>query len=189
LPQMFEAAPRGRSIEVWSAASSSGQEAYSFSILVDQCLRSLRARNLLVPDLHILGTDISRQMIEQARAATYSSLELSRGLSESVFSQYFDKIADGKARVKDSIRQRVEFRLHNLMDTFETLGTFDIIFCRNVLIYFDEETVSDILRRMHAVMKPNGVLFLSSSETIKNMDSLFKAEPTYPGFLYRAIKQ
>jgi len=187
LPSLLKASSSHRSIEVWSAASSSGQEAYSFSMVVEQCLKNLKSHAKTAPPVNILGTDISKQVIRRAKGGIYSHAELSRGLPEDFKRQYLDIFPDGSATVKESVRQRARFHVHNLKEGYELLGNFDIVLCRNVLIYFDEETVEQILRKIRGVLRENGVLFLGATEHIHGLEDIYAHESTPAGIMYRAI--
>ncbi len=187
LPALLKELSDHRSVDVWSAACSSGQEAYSFSMVVEEYLSHAKSQERAISPIKILGTDISKHVIQHARDAIYTPVELSRGLSDRLKRQYFDTCADGSAKVKESVRQRTRFHVHNLMDRFDTLGTFDVVLCRNVLIYFDEKKVESILRRIHAVLRKGGVLFLGTGESIHGLVDLYSIESTPAGFMYRAI--
>ena len=191
LPELGAVKRFGFPVDIWSAACSTGQEVYSISMLIDQYLTwdlVRQGKDQVVPNLKLLGTDISHKVIDQARQGAYTRLELSRGLTDDFQRKYFDTLADGTARVKDTLRQRTTFRQHNLLDDFSVLGLFDVVLCRNVLIYFDERTITDILRRIHQVLRPNGILILSASEAINGLGDLYRMEQVHPGFIYRAIK-
>ena len=187
LPALLQAPSWNRSIEVWSAASSSGQEAYSFSVVVEQCLKHIHPGMQAVPPVNILGTDISKHVIRRAKSGVYTHAELSRGLSDDYRRQYFDNMSDGSAIVKNAVRQRTRFLVHNLKDDYRMLGNFDIVMCRNVLIYFDEKTVETILRKIHGVLRKNGVLFLGATEHMHGLQDIYAHEPTPAGIMYRAL--
>lgn len=191
IPKLIECNTGGKRVDIWSAASSSGQEAYSVSILIEECLRPFHARKPTVADpcFRITGTDICSTMIAQAKNAHYSPLELSRGLPEIYQKRYFETVGGQGAHLKESVSKRARFMRHNLRECFDALGQFDVILCRNVLIYFDDPTVEDILRRFHKSLKPGGVLFLSASETVKGLRDLYQLESIPGGFIYRAISQ
>ncbi|MAY56036.1 MAG: chemotaxis protein [Gammaproteobacteria bacterium] len=152
------------SLRIWSAACSSGQEPYSISMIIDE----FKARNpgALMREPEIIATDISMTVLNSARLAEYDGLSVSRGLSEARRRQFFDELAGGRYKLKDSIRQRVSFKQLNLQDNYAGLGRFDIIFCRNVLIYFAADFKADILRRMHGSLNPNSYLMLGASESL-----------------------
>lgn len=172
-------------IRVWSAACSSGQEPYSISIAVEE-YRQQKTMGVLRRPLQIVATDLSTIVLDQARRGVYDRAAIARGLSEERISRYFDKVDDGW-RVKPAVRERVEFKAWNLLDPYISLGKFDMVFCRNVLIYFDSELKRRILRKLHGVLKPGGILFLGSSESLAGANDLFEMLRCEPGIMYRAI--
>lgn len=159
--RIFEA--QGASIKVWSAACSSGQEPYSISLYFEEYLREKNPATR--QNLQILATDISEKIISDARSAVYSDMSLSRGMPEDFKARYFQQNRNDW-KVSSSLASRVRFQPFNLLKSFDGLGRFDIIFIRNVLIYFPEETKRDILKRMTRALNPGGVLFLSSTESL-----------------------
>lgn len=172
-------------IRIWSAASSSGQEPYSISMCVEEF--KLANRGMLKRQVEIIGTDLSKTMLEQCRKAEYDSLALGRGLSPQRKQQFFDQRDDkGVWAVKPAIKQRVRFQPLNLLDSYNMLGKFEIVFCRNVLIYFSSEVKTDILRRIHACLKPGGYLFLGASEGLNNLQDKYDMVQCSPGIVYRA---
>ena len=157
LAVLHAARPVTQPVRIWSAASSSGQEAYSIAITVLEA-------SLGVRPVQILGTDISPEQIGRAQQGVYSDFEVQRGLPTPHLIKYFRK-ADGGWRVTDPVRRLVEFRKWNLMDDLRPLGTFDLIFCRNVLIYFDLPTKRRVLDAIWQRMAPGGLLYLGGAET------------------------
>jgi len=149
------------SLSIWSAACSSGQEAYSISLIVDQYTEA----NGRPINVRITATDLSDKILKQASEGVYADIELSRGLSKALQDKHFLNVRNGM-QISPSHRSRVSFRKLNLLDNFSTLGQFDIIFCRNVLLYFAGATKVDIINRLVQVMKPGAYLFLSSSEML-----------------------
>ncbi len=168
-------------LRVWSAACSTGQEPYSISMIFDD---AKKMKLHTIPELKIIATDISKPVVEKATEGNYEKIALSRGMSNDYLQQFFKKTDTGTWRVKDTIRAHVEFKIFNLLDRFEPLGKFDIIFCRNVLIYFSPHLKEEIMKKMHASLKPEGILFLGSSESIAS-SQLFKMENANPGIVYR----
>lgn len=144
-------------VRIWSAACSSGQEPYTISMCVEDVGRRAFVR--------IIGTDISENVLNQARCAIYSDAALSRGIDTPTRSRFFHPVEHGY-RLNREISGRVSFQQFNLLKSFAVLGRFDIIFCRNVLIYFSDEIKRDILTRMTHVLEPGGILFLSSTEVM-----------------------
>ncbi len=159
LPELL--AQKQGTIRIWSAACSSGQEPYSISICAHKVLQaSGRQRSI-----QIIGTDISERVLSEARQAVYSELAVSRGLEAADKSEFFSPVADGY-QLNPEITRQVRFQTFNLLKPFSVLGKFDIIFCRNVLIYFSEQIKLDILRRLAEVLEPGGYIFLSSTEAM-----------------------
>lgn len=173
---------KARQLRVWSAASSSGQEAYSISMTIQEYLASKPGS--LPSDIQIIGTDISTTMLRDASNATYDKMSLSHGISEVRKKRFFIPQGD-KWQVRPEIKTRASFRELNLLDNFSALGKFDIIFCRNVLIYFSSEIKSDILNRMAASLNPGGYLFLGSSESPTSYTDAFEMVRTPKGVVYR----
>jgi chemotaxis protein methyltransferase CheR len=152
------------SLRIWSAACSSGQEPYSISMVINEF--KMRNPGALLREPEIIATDISMSMLNNAMQAEYDSLSVSRGLSEVRRRQFFDELPQDRYRVKRSIAQRVHFRQLNLKHSYAPLGRFDIVFCRNVLIYFAPDLKLDILQRIHTGMTPGGCLVLGASEAL-----------------------
>src|SRR5690606_21969216 len=143
----------GQRLRIWSAACSSGQEPYSLSMTIDEYERS--NPSLGKTAVQIVATELSATMLAACKAAEYDSLAMARGLWAERLPRYFDVKTPGRWVVKPAIRSRVEFRALNLLDSYAVLGRFDIVFCRNVLIYFSEDVKKDILRRSSAVQNHN----------------------------------
>lgn len=154
---------RSRSIRIWSAACSSGQEPYTLSMLATEY--SISNPGSLAHPIEIEATDISRSMLEQAKAGIYDDMSLSRGISDERRQRYFRQVGQ-KWELRKELRERVRFSELNLMQSYISLGQFDIIFCRNVLIYFSAELRRDIIGRLAKSLNPGGYLFLGSSESI-----------------------
>ncbi len=172
-------------VRIWSAACSSGQEPYSISMMVEEFKRQ-NMGNLARP-VQIVATDLSSTVLEQARSGEYDKLSVMRGLTADRLAQFFDNPNPAMWRVKPFVKERIEFRSLNLMDSYVGLGKFDIVFCRNVLIYFNGDLKRQILQKIHASLKPNGILFLGSSEGLAGVADLFEMVRCEPGILYRAI--
>lgn len=171
-------------IRIWSSACSSGQEPFSLSMLIEE-YRSANLGVLKVP-VDIVATDLSRAMLKICQSGEYDVLSLGRGLSEERKRRFFESVEGNSWRVKDPVRQRVRFQALNLKDSFLPLGKFDVVFCRNVLIYFSAELKADILRRIHATLKPGGYLVLGASEGLSGMSDLYEMVQCNPGIIYRA---
>jgi len=185
LPELVE--NKGQRIRVWSAACSSGQEPYSISMVVEEFIKATYGVSSL--PLEVVGTDLSSIVLEKARQGIYDSLSIGRGLSDQRLKEFFLERDAGEWQVKPGLRQRISFQPLNLLDSYLLLGKFDIVFCRNVLIYFSSDLKLDILRRIHGVMKPGAWLFLGSSESLAGAADLFDMVHCAPGVVYRAKKK
>lgn len=163
-------ARRGSRIRIWCAASSTGQEPYSIAMMLDQN----PAMTGGVP-VEIVATDISERVLERARAGLYTQFEVQRGLPIQMLMHYFTK-QDDQWRLSERIRSQVSFRKLNLMESMAGLGKFDVVFCRNVLIYFDGPTKSDVLGRIAAQTNANGYLLLGAAETVIGVSTAFEAQ-------------
>lgn len=159
LPDLVERRRDSKRLRIWSAACSTGQEAYSIAMTLDSHVPSLADW-----DIEIVGTDYSPSVVARAREGLFNHFEVQRGLPVVMLIKYFEQVEDGW-RAKDILRDRIEFREGNLLAPFRHLGWFDIVFCRNVLIYFDADGKRDILDRLAEVVPPDGFLFLGSAET------------------------
>ena len=177
LPELMESLPARQSLNVWSAAASSGQEAYSIAMLIKE-------QGLVSRETNILGTDISEQILDCARAAKYVQFEVNRGLPAAYLVKYFTR--EGiDWRLKDEIRSMVKFRRFDLRQSMAGLGRFHIIFCRNVLIYFDIETKIKILNQLWQVLESGGYLFLGGAESVQNLQDKFEKLPDKTTAIYR----
>ena len=174
-----------RTPRIWSAACSSGQEPYSISMIFQEYLAT---RPGGLNDVQILATDISPAVLNEARAATYDSHALARGLSPERRQRYFLPLRDGRWQVRPEIRDRVRFSQANLLQPYSLLGRFDVIFCRNVLIYFSSASKTDILARMARSLNPGGYLFLGSSEAITQYSDEFELVRCPRGSVYRVVR-
>ena len=172
-----------RTLKIWSAASSSGQEPYSIAMTGLEYQQSRPGAFSL--GLNILGTDISNTMLEHCQRAEYDGLALSRGLSPERRSRFFEESGNGMMRVKDYVRKNVSFRHLNLLDSYTLLGKFDIIFCRNVLIYFSPDLKAKIIKQFAQSLNPRGYLFLGASESISSVNNDFEMLRCNPGIIYR----
>lgn len=170
-------------LKIWSAASSSGQEPYSIAMTV---LEYLQTKPGAFPGgVQIVGTDISSTMLEHCKYAHYDGLALARGLSEERKRQFFEPGDNGMLKVKDSVRKLVSFRPLNLLNSYSLMGRFDIVFCRNVLIYFSPEIKAQILSQIHGVLNKDGYLFLGASESLSGLNQQFDMLRCNPGIVYQ----
>ena len=174
-----------RTPKIWSAACSTGQEPYSISIIVQEYLRqNLGALN----DVQVTATDISPAVIENAKKGYYDVLAVARGLPADIKNRYFVRDSahwEERWQVSNEIRRRVRFTHGNLLASYASLGRFDAIFCRNVLIYFSTESKIDIIKRMADCLNPGGYLFLGASEAITQYSDAFEMLRCNPGVVYR----
>jgi len=172
LPEMLTSRAAKKQLRIWSAAASSGQEAYSLAMICAE-----EAARLQGWKVEIIGTDLSREMITRAKAGIYSQFEVQRGLPVTHLVKYFQQIAGDKWQIKDNIRQMVQFRESNLLSDFGVTGIFDVVYCRNVLIYFDLPTKTRVLNAIAAIMAPDGLLLLGGAETVLGVCDKFKPSP------------
>lgn len=171
---------RGGAIRIWSAACSSGQEPYNISMIVDE-YESLKGRGRQV---QIQATDISSKVLDEARTGVYCGLSVERGLTTEQQRRFF--IPKGEClEVKPEIKRRVSFKPMNLAENYQLMGRFDVIFCRNVLIYFSNELKKDIVERMANILNPGGYLFLGSTESINQLTNRFEMKVGHGGISYR----
>ena len=158
LPHLHRTRPPGQKLRIWSAAASSGQEAYSLAIL------ACETPGIEERGVEIVGTDIASAPLERARAGLFSQFEAQRGLDGPRLARWFQREGDAW-RIAPRLRSMVAFREWNLLASLSPLGTFDIVFCRNVLIYFDMPTKARVLAAIRRQMTPDGLLYLGASET------------------------
>jgi chemotaxis protein methyltransferase CheR len=172
-------------LRIWSAACSTGQEPYSISMVIDEYKRS--NPGAFPSGEEILATDISTTALDQARRGEYEMLALGRGLSQERLHRYFESSPSGSWVIKPNIKSRVRFQNLNLLGSYSSLGQFDLIFCRNVLIYFSSDVKLEILHKMHKQLRPGGYLLLGASESLSGLPDLYKMIHCRPGIIYQAI--
>lgn len=179
LPAMLEQRARDRRIRIWCAAASTGQEPYTLAM----CLKDAEAR---LPGwrVEIVGTDISSEVLEKAKSGIYSQFEVQRGLPINYLIKHFTQLGD-LWQISSEIRSMVQYKKLNLIENFATLGQFDIVYCRNVLIYFDNETKIDVLNRIRKQIADDGFLILGAAETVVGLTDAYKPMPDKRG-LYLA---
>lgn len=168
LPKLLAARARDRRIRIWCAAASTGQEPYSLAM----CLKEQESK-LAGWKIDIVGTDLSNEVLDKAKAGVYSQFEVQRGLPINHLLRYFTQNGD-TWQIASSLRAMVQYRKLNLLENFSSLGQFDIVFCRNVLIYFDNATKIDILGRIARMMPADGFLVLGAAETVVGLTDAFK---------------
>jgi chemotaxis protein methyltransferase CheR len=178
MPEVLRARASRRSIRIWCAAGSTGQEPYSLAM----CLKEMSAA-LAGWRVEILATDLSLEVLEKSKAGIYSQFEVQRGLPIQMLVKYFKQTGE-LWQINADIRAMVQHRQLNLLHDFSQLGVFDIIFCRNVLIYFDQDTKVNIFRRLAKVTEADGFLALGAAETVVGLTDVFKPFPERRG-LYR----
>ena len=178
LPTLLKARATRRSLRIWSAACSTGQEPYSIAM----CLKDM-AQELAGWRVEIVATDLSQEVLEKAKSGIYSQFEVQRGLPVQLLVKYFTQIGE-HWQVSPEIRGMVQHRQLNLLQDFSHLGKFDVIFCRNVLIYFDQDTKINIFNRLAKATEPDGFLVLGAAETVVGLTDVFKPFPERRG-LYR----
>ena len=184
LPNLLAARAAERRLRIWCAACSTGQEPYSLAMLLDD-----EARRLTGWNVEILATDLSRRAIESARQGLYSQFEVQRGLPITMLLRYFQRVGD-RWQINEFLRSRINFREFNLMSDFRSLGTFDAIFCRNVLLYFDVATKRDILARLARALAPDGFLLMGSAETVIGLSQAFIPHQEHPTlFVHKATQR
>ena len=182
LPSWSTPEHKDPSIKIWSAACSSGQEPYSLAMLCEE----YKASNSFNKRVEILATDLSSDILQKAKKGEFDRLSIARGLSDKRLKSFFSEELSGQWQVNSLLKRYIQFKALNLLESYQSLGTFDIIFCRNVLIYFTRETKTDILERMHKCLKPGGLLCLGSSESLAGAKDLFTMVHCRPGIIYQA---
>jgi chemotaxis protein methyltransferase CheR len=179
LPALLAARTAQRRIRVWCSAAASGQEPYSLAMLVREASDQLAGWRV-----EILATDIGAEVLDRARAGIYTQFEVQRGLPIQSLIRYFDQEGE-QWRIKEELRRMVQFRLLNLLDDFSRLGVFDVIFCRNVLIYFDNATKTAVLERLARALACDGYLVLGAAETVVGLTDAFVPHPEKRGVYVR----
>ncbi len=166
-PQLAPARRGGR-LRIWCAASSTGQEPYSIAMLLDQNPQLTGG----VP-VEIVATDISDRCLERAKQGLYTQFEVQRGLPIQLLMQYFTQ-QDDHWRISERLRSQVSFRKQNLMEPTAGLGKFDAVLCRNVMIYFDAPTKTEVLNKIAQQLNPDGFLILGAAETVMGLSTNFE---------------
>ena len=168
LPHMLETRATKRSFRIWSAACSSGQEPYTLAMLLKEHASKLAGWNV-----EIVATDLSSEILDKAKEGLYSQFEVQRGLPITLLVKYFVQVGD-RWQIDDSLRKMVKFQQLNLLGDLSSLGRFDVIFCRTVLIYFDTPTKTDVLEGMANILAPDGFLYLGGAETVLGTTDRFQ---------------
>ena len=175
LPEIVKRRATAKSLRIWCAAASTGQEPYSLAMLLNEESKQLEGWNY-----SILGTDISEEVLERAKSGIYTHFEVQRGLAIQRLIKFFEKQGE-LWQIKPELRKVVQYRKFNLLDDPRPLGQFDVVFCRNVLIYFDPETKAKVLAGIAKVMDKDGILFLGAAETVLGISDAFRPVPGHFG--------
>ena len=176
-------AGQNKKVRIWSAACSSGQEPYSIAMSVLEFQR--QRPSALRAGVEIVATDLSSEMLAKCERGVYDELSLARGLSATRREMFFQKNESGAMQVKPEVRKMVSFRSLNLLSSYAALGRFDIVFCRNVLIYFSPEVKQRILQQIAGQLQSDGVLFLGASESISAASNVYSMVKCNPGLYYQ----
>ena len=174
---------RQNKLRIWSSACASGQEPYSIAMSLLEYKQS--NPGAFARGVNVTGTDISTTMLEHCNYAHYDSLALARGLSPERKKQFFEVGDNGMLKVKDEVKSLVNFRQMNLLNSYSLIGKFDIVFCRNVLIYFSAELKAQIISQIHGTLNPGGYLFLGASESLSGFSDSFSMLRCNPGIVYQ----
>jgi chemotaxis protein methyltransferase CheR len=175
MPSLVAARAKQRRVRIWCAAASTGQEPYSLAM----CLKEM-AGQISGWRVEIIATDLSQEVLEKAKAGIYSQFEVQRGLPIQLLVKYFTQIGE-TWQIAPEIRSMVQYRPFNLLSDFGQLGIFDVVYCRNVLIYFDQPTKVDVLERIARIAEPDGFLVLGAAETVVGLTEAFKPIPERRG--------
>lgn len=175
LPHLLKARAAKKSLRIWSAASSTGQEAYSLAMILTEEAAKMQGWHI-----EIIGTDLSQEVVDKAKQGIYNQFEVQRGLPVTMLVKYFKQVED-KWQINEKMRSMVQFRTMNLLEDWGPIGMFDVIFCRNVLIYFDQPTKGKILERQSQILAQDGALFLGGAESTLGICDKFKSVETQRG--------
>lgn len=183
LPQLLERRQAQRQIRIWSAACSSGQEPYTVAMLLKEQAPQLNGWRI-----DIVATDLSNEILDKAKEGMYSQFEVQRGLPIALLVKYFKQVGD-RWQIDAGIRQMVDFKQFNLLNDMASLGRFDVVFCRNVLIYFEPQTKTEVLSKIADLMPEDGFLYLGGAETVLGTTDRFQLLPGQRGIYTRAASQ
>ncbi|MCJ9735803.1 protein-glutamate O-methyltransferase CheR, partial [Bradyrhizobium sp. PRIMUS42] len=178
MPEVIKARAARRSVRIWCAAGSTGQEPYSLAMSLKEMGAALTGWRV-----EIIATDLSQEVLEKAKAGIYSQFEVQRGLPIQMLMKYFKQTGE-TWQINPELRAMIQHRQLNLLHDFSQLGTFDVIFCRNVLIYFDQDTKINIFNRLARQIEPDGFLVLGAAETVVGLTDTFRPIPERRG-LYK----
>jgi chemotaxis protein methyltransferase CheR len=175
VPELIRARAGRRALRIWCAAASTGQEPYSLAMILKEMGAALNGWRI-----DIVATDLSPEVLEKSRSGLYTQFEVQRGLPIQMLVRHFTQVG-AMWQLNADIRALVQFRQFNLLQDFSGLGKFDVIFCRNVLIYFDQATKTDIFNRLARVSEPDGYLFLGAAETVVGLTNSYRIVPDRRG--------
>ena len=176
-------AKTNRNIKIWSAACSSGQEPYSIAMAILEFQR--QRPGILRGGVDIVATDLSSEMLSKCELGVYDELSLARGLSPQRRQMFFQQHEMGRMQIKPEVRRMVTFKSFNLLSSYAALGRFDIVFCRNVLIYFSADVKQRILQQIAGQLQSKGILFLGASESISSASDTYSMVKCQPGLYYQ----
>lgn len=179
MPSLLQKKGANGRVRIWCAAASTGQEPYSLAMVLAD--NAVKYGNM---NVEIIGTDISERVLEKAQSGLYTQFEVQRGLPVTALVKYFEK-KDDLWRLKSDITSKVKFKKANLLEDFRSLGQFDVVFCRNVLIYFDQPTKRKVLEQMAGCMGDDGYLFLGAAETVMGITDAFQTKADARGLYCR----
>ncbi len=179
LPELIEKRMSARQLRIWCAACSTGQEPYSIAMTIKEHFPQLATW-----DVKILATDLSTQVLEKARSGSFNQIEINRGLPAPFIVKYFDR-QGMNWQLKEPVRQMIEFQPLNLIEAWPPMSSMDIVFIRNVLIYFEVQTKKEILKKVRRLLRPDGVLFLGGAESTFNLDDSFARTEIEKTSVYR----
>ena len=168
IPDLIKARASRKNLRIWCAAASTGQEPYSLAMLLKEMGSALTGWRV-----EIVATDLSQEVLEKAKSGMYSQFEVQRGLPIQLLVKYFDQVGEFW-QLKPEVRAMVQYRQLNLLKDFSHLGKFDVIFCRNVLIYFDQATKIDVFNRLLKANESDGCLFLGAAETVVGLTNVYR---------------
>ncbi len=175
LPQLLQERASSKRIRIWCAAASTGQEPYSLGISLKEMAAKLAGWRI-----EIVATDLSIEVLEKAKAGLYTQFEVQRGMPIQMLVKYFTQQGD-MWQISPELRAMVQWRKLNLLESVQSVGQFDVVFCRNVLIYFDQPTKVDVLARIQAQMQRDGFLVLGAAETVVGLTDVFQPIPSKRG--------
>lgn len=176
LPMLMQPRAAARQLRIWSAASSTGQEPYSIAMcLLEEAPRMAGWRT------EIIATDLARKVLDKAQAGIYTQFEAQRGMPIQLLMKYFEALPNTSWQLKEEVRAMVEFRQHNLLEAYDGLGRFDLIFCRNILIYLEDRDKAAVTEKMARSLSPHGILVLGATETLADPAARFTPVEDFRG--------